>query len=78
MMKKPPKKPLLPEQVVKNPVAKYAHQFNKAQVFSDKSKYRRNAKHKGEEPFRRSFDKDSVKGLFSEFQLSHSSWAIRF
>jgi hypothetical protein len=28
-----------------NPVAKFAHQFNKAQVFSDKSKYSRKAKH---------------------------------
>jgi hypothetical protein len=28
-----------------NPVAKYARQFNKAQTFADKSKYRRKAKH---------------------------------
>ena len=34
---------------VQNPVAKFAHQFNKAQVFADKSKYRRNAKHKKQE-----------------------------
>lgn len=35
----------------KNPVAKYAHHFNKAQVFKDKSKYQRRNKHKGKEPF---------------------------
>lgn len=33
-----------------NPVAKYAHQFNKAQAFKDKRKYQRKAKHKGLEP----------------------------
>ncbi|MCF7986094.1 MAG: hypothetical protein K9L60_00880 [Methylovulum sp.] len=32
-----------------NPVAKFAHQFNKSHCFSDKSKYRRNAKHKRQE-----------------------------
>lgn len=36
---------------IKNPVAKFAHQFNKAQVFADKRKYQRKAKHKGLEPF---------------------------
>ncbi|MDD1620642.1 MAG: hypothetical protein LUQ11_04105 [Methylococcaceae bacterium] len=36
---------------IKNPVAKFAHQFNKAQVYADKSKYRRKAKHSGLEPF---------------------------
>ncbi len=36
---------------IKNPVAKFAHQFNKTQVFADKSKYRRKAKHSGLEPF---------------------------
>ncbi|MDX8128679.1 DUF7230 family protein [Methylomonas sp. BW4-1] len=35
----------------KNPVAKFAHQFNKAQVFADKTRYRRKAKHAGLEPF---------------------------
>jgi hypothetical protein len=34
---------------VQNPVAKFAHQFNKAHVFEDKNKYRRNAKHKKQE-----------------------------
>ncbi len=36
---------------IKNPVAKFAHQFNRAQVFKDKTKYQRTAKHKGKEPF---------------------------
>ncbi len=35
----------------KNPVAKFARQFNKAQVFKDKTKYQRRNKHKGQEPF---------------------------
>lgn len=29
-----------------NPVAKYAHRFNKAQIYRDKSKYSRPVKHK--------------------------------
>ncbi|PKM11532.1 MAG: hypothetical protein CVV13_08895 [Gammaproteobacteria bacterium HGW-Gammaproteobacteria-3] len=33
-----------------NPVAKHAHQFNKAQVFRDKTQYRRKAKHHNAEP----------------------------
>ncbi|TAN65785.1 MAG: hypothetical protein EPN17_15620 [Methylobacter sp.] len=32
-----------------NPVAKYAHLFNKAQTFFDKSKYSRKAKHPRQE-----------------------------
>ena len=32
-----------------NPVAKYAHQFNKAHIFEDKNHYRRNAKHRKQE-----------------------------
>ena len=34
---------------IQNPVAKFAHQFNKAQVFTDKNQYRRNAKHRQQE-----------------------------
>ena len=34
---------------IQNPVAKFAHQFNKAHVFEDKNKYRRNAKHRKQE-----------------------------
>lgn len=55
------------EKVIQNPVAKYAHQFNKAQVFTDKTKYQRNAKHKGKEPFRVSLVKDIVKGFWVLF-----------
>jgi hypothetical protein len=32
-----------------NPVAKFAHQFNKALVFADKTGYRRKAKHPKQE-----------------------------
>jgi hypothetical protein len=34
-----------------NPVVKYAHQFNKAHLFKDKSKYARKAKHSKQEVF---------------------------
>jgi len=34
-----------------NPVAKYGARLNRAATFRDRSKYRRNAKHKGREPF---------------------------
>jgi len=34
---------------IQNPVAKFAHQFNKALVFEDKNKYRRSAKHRKQE-----------------------------
>lgn len=33
----------------RNPVAKHAVKFNRAQIFRDRSKYRRHAKHKGKE-----------------------------
>ncbi|MBF6650689.1 hypothetical protein [Methylobacter sp. BlB1] len=36
---------------MQNPVAKFAHQFNKAQTFRDKSKYSRKAKHAKQEVF---------------------------
>ena len=35
---------------VKNPVAKFAHQFNKSQIYADKRQYRRKDKHQGLEP----------------------------
>ena len=41
--KKPNKIDCVP---IQNPVAKFAHQFNKAHVFEDKNKYHRNAKHR--------------------------------
>jgi len=34
---------------IQNPVAQFARQFNKAQVFADKNQYRRNAKHRQQE-----------------------------
>lgn len=45
---KKPKKPAPNAQ--NNLVAKHAHQFNKAQIFRDKTQYRRKAKHPGREP----------------------------
>ena len=50
-MKKRKKIKELGAKQIKNPVAKFAFQFNKAQVFKDKTKYQRNVKHKGQEPF---------------------------
>ena len=47
------KKRNIPEKIetvpINNLVAKFAHQFNKAHVFEDKNKYRRNAKHRKQE-----------------------------
>ncbi|MDO9170076.1 MAG: hypothetical protein Q7U18_13450 [Methylobacter sp.] len=40
-----------------NPVAKYAHLFNKAQIFCDKSKYSRKAKHTRQEATPRVLDR---------------------
>ena len=34
---------------IQNPVAKFAHQFNKAHIFYDKNKYYRNAKHRDQD-----------------------------
>jgi hypothetical protein len=34
---------------IQNPVAKFAHRFNKARIFEDKNKYHRNAKHRKQE-----------------------------
>jgi hypothetical protein len=34
---------------IQNPVAKFAHKFNKAHVFEDKNSYRRKAKHRKQE-----------------------------
>lgn len=36
---------------LQNPVAKFMHQFNKAHIFQDKTRYQRKAKHKNLEPF---------------------------
>jgi hypothetical protein len=32
-----------------NPVAKFAHHFNKTQTYADKTQYRRQAKHRNQE-----------------------------
>ncbi len=50
-MKKNKKLNGLEARPIKNPVAKFAFKFNKAKVFIDKTKYQRNNKHKGKEPF---------------------------
>lgn len=50
-MKKTKKSKVYDASQIKNPVAKFAFRFNKAMVFKDKTKYQRNAKHKGQEPF---------------------------
>ncbi len=50
-MKKRKKAKELQDIAIKNPVAKFAGQFNRAQVFKDKTKYQRKAKHQGKEPF---------------------------
>ncbi len=48
-MKKRKKPPLSVTAVIQNPVAKFAHQFNKAAIFADKNHYCRNAKHRKQE-----------------------------
>ena len=50
-MRKQNKAKGLDDLALKNPVAKFAHRYNKAQVFADKRKYQRKAKHSGLEPF---------------------------
>lgn len=50
-MRKQNKAKGLCDKPIKNPVAKFAYQFNKAQIFKDKSRYQRKAKHSGQEPF---------------------------
>jgi len=49
----------------RNPVAKFASQFNKAQVFKDKTQYHRRAKHKGKEPFPMMLFSSIGKGSFT-------------
>lgn len=61
-MRKQNKVNKLNEPPVKNPVAKFAHHFNKAQIYADKRKYRRKEKHSGLEPFSMVFDRAIEKG----------------
>jgi hypothetical protein len=44
-MKKRKNMNLIAEAPMQNLVAKFAHQFNKAQIFADKKRYCRKAKH---------------------------------
>lgn len=48
-MKKRKNQRQLDDLPLQNPVAKFAHQFNKAHVFADKTQYRRNNKHRKQE-----------------------------
>ncbi len=48
----------------RNLVAKHASNFNKTQVFTDKTKYNRKAKHKNREPFPISFFDNMGKGFW--------------
>jgi len=50
-MRKQPKPKDINNPPTHNPVAKFAHQFNKAVIFADKRKYQRKSKHNGLEPF---------------------------
>ena len=62
-MKKTKKLKELKAKQIKNPVAKFAFQFNKAQVFKDKTKYQRKAKHQDKEPFPMMFSNFIGKGF---------------
>lgn len=68
----------LEDKPIKNPVAKFAHQFNKAQTFADKTKYRRKAKHQGLEPFSIVADPAIQKGSRQRVLTSAAmqSWAL--
>ena len=62
-MKKTKKLKELKAKQIKNPVAKFAFQFNKAQVFKDKTKYQRKAKHQDKERFPMMFSNFIGKGF---------------
>ncbi len=62
-MRKQPKAKGVDNPPPHNPVAKFAHQFNKAQIFADKRKYQRKAKHSGLEPFSITLSKVIEKGF---------------
>ncbi|WP_427501100.1 DUF7230 family protein [Methylomonas sp. MED-D] len=46
-----------------NPVAKFAHRYNKHQIFADKRAYQRKGKHRGQEPFAIVSAEPMAKGL---------------
>jgi hypothetical protein len=48
----------------RNPVARHAGRFNRAETFRDRTRYRRKPKHKGREPFAETvFKAVSAKGF---------------
>ncbi len=70
---KNPKEPeIAPNQ---NPVAKYAHLFNKAQTFRDKSKYSRKAKHTRQEAS--PIVPNRIIGLASCFMLPKPAFVVK-
>ena len=46
---------------MQNPVAKFAHRFNKAQIFCDSNQYKRKSKHSKQETFSKILNKESLK-----------------
>ncbi len=54
---------LIQERFRQNPVAKYAHQFNRAKIFKDKTQYQRHEKHKGKVPSIKSLCKGLIEGF---------------
>ena len=68
----------LDDKPIKNPVAKFAHHFNRAQTYADKTKYRRKAKHQGLEPFSIVADPAIQKGSRQPVLTSAAmqSWAL--
>jgi hypothetical protein len=63
-MKKRKKTRGLEEIPNRNPVAKFAHNFNKVQIFKDRSKYCRKVKYKNREPLPILFTNNIGKGFF--------------
>ena len=64
-MRKQNKAKSLESAPVKNPVAKFAFHFNKAQVYADKRKYHRKPKHSGLEPFSIALAESIEKGFMT-------------
>ena len=60
---------------INNHVAKFAHQFNKAQVFEDKNKYHRNAKHRKQEASLITLPR-VIREAFSVLEITNRNLAI--
>ncbi|NOT12993.1 MAG: hypothetical protein HOP23_14355 [Methylococcaceae bacterium] len=58
---------------IQNPVAKFAFQFNKAQIFCDKRKYTRKSKHGRQEIFPVVFIKRVIGKIFCLDKVSIAS-----